>query len=199
MALPVISNVLRIACLWVDTLGTVGVRPVNVFHVHYVTGTASDAAGDVADAMATSGSDMFDVLYSGLTLTSLSVLPLDGSSATFDVPIGAVIEGGGAGGVLPQVCTVVSLHTAERGSRGRGRVYVGPMGETQVSNGTVASGSQNTMLVAWGQFHDDLLASPSGSELAIASYVHEDAHPVTNIRVDTVCGTQRRRQNQLRS
>jgi hypothetical protein len=199
MALPVIANVLRCALEWTDSGATVGVRPVNVFHVHYVTGTASDAAGDVADALATSGSDMFDVLYTGLEVNSISVLPLDGTTATFDQPIGATIAGGGAGGIVPQVCTVVSLHTAQRGSRGRGRVYVGPMGETQIADGHVSSGSANTMLVAWGQFHDDLLASPSGAELAIASYVHADAHPVTSLRIDSVLGTQRRRQNQLRS
>jgi hypothetical protein len=190
--------VLRIALQWVDT-GSVGIRPVNVFHVHYVTGTASDAAADVATALATSGDDMFDMLYTGLECSTMSVLPLDGTSATFDQPIGTAINGGGAGGVLPQVCAVVSLHTAQRGSRGRGRVYVGPVGETQISNGIINSGSQNTMLTGWGQFHDDLLASPTGTELAIASYVHTDAHPVTSIRVDSVAGTQRRRQNQLRS
>jgi hypothetical protein len=129
----------------------------------------------------------------------MKVLPLDGTSATFDTPIGAAIHGGGSGGVLPQICSVISLHTATRGARGRGRMYIGPMGETQISNGIIGSGTQNTMLTGWGDFHDDLLTKTSGTELAIASYKHGDVHPVINLRVDGVAGTQRRRQNQLRS
>jgi hypothetical protein len=73
------------------------------------------------------------------------------------------------------------------------------MGETQLSNGIVASSSVSAMVGAWADFHDDLIAASTSPELSIASYQHSDAHPVINIRVDNVAGTQRRRQDQLRS
>jgi hypothetical protein len=54
------------------------------------------------------------------------------------------------------------------------------------------------MLSAWGSFVNDInVASPS-VQLVVASYKYADAHDVTNIRIDKVLGTQRRRQNQLR-
>src|SRR5215831_12666617 len=135
MALPVIPGVFRITLPWQDLTTSVGVKPVNVINVQSTTGTVSQVGSTVATALQAHGSAMFDTLYSLLTLTNIEVLPLDGISAKLDVPITSPFGGGGGGGVLPQVATVVSLHTTFRGSRGRGRVYVGPMGEGQVGNG----------------------------------------------------------------
>lgn len=198
MALPVINGVFRISLPWQDLTSVVGVRPVNVFHVHSTTGTASNVGTLVAGQLVAHGSAMYDTLYTALTLTNIEVLPLDGVSAKSDVAVGTPFGGGGSGGVLPQVATVVSLHTTQRGSRGRGRQYVGPMGETQVTNGLVASGSLSTMLAAWSAFATALKAGSPVTELVIASYKHASFQEVTNFRIDSVCGTQRRRQNQLR-
>jgi hypothetical protein len=198
MALPVIADTFRISLPWQDLGSTVGIRPVNVLHVHSATGTTSAVSSAVELALSSHGVAMFDTLYTGLTLPTIEVLPLDGTSATHDQAVTTPPHGGGSGGVLPQVATVVSLHTPQRGSQGRGRVYVGPMGETQVSNGLVASASITTMLAGWAAFISDLAGGSPPAELVVASYKHATQHPVTSHRIDTVCGTQRRRQNQLR-
>jgi hypothetical protein len=196
--LPVIANTYRFTLPWLDSTHVVGVQPVNVLHFRATSGTVSSISGVVETALNAHGSLMFDVIYTGLSLQSMEVLPLDGSSATFVAAVSPSVVGGGSGGVVPNCATVVSLHTGQRGSRGRGRVYVGPMGETQIDNGTVVATSQANMLSAWGSFVNDInVASPS-VQLVVASYKYADAHDVTNIRIDKVLGTQRRRQNQLR-
>ena len=198
MSLPVITNVFRITLPWTDVGTTVGVSPINVLHVHSTTGTASTVGAAINTALGAHGNAMFDTLYTGLDLTNIEVLPLDGVSAKLDVSISPTVHGGGSGGVLPQVATVVSLHTTLRGSKGRGRCYVGPMGETQVTNGHVASASQTTMGAAWIAFLAALKAGSPVCELVIASYKHASDQEVIAVRIDDVCGTQRRRQNQLR-
>ena len=191
-----IADTYRVTLPWQDVGVTVGVKPVNVLHVHNPTAIASSVATDIATVLAAHAAAMFDTLYTGLTLPGIVVLPLDGVSSEIEEAVSGSPHGGGSGGVLPAVATVVSLHTAQRGSRGRGRVYVGPMGETQVSNGSVAGASLSTMLAGWGAFQGGLAAL--GSDFCVASYKHADQHPVSSIRLDTLCGTQRRRQNQLR-
>ena len=187
----------RIALNWVDT-GSVGVRPVNVFHVRAASATVSDIASVVGGALGTNGNSVFNNLYTGLEITSIQILPLDGTSAASDWNLPSTVHGSGAGGVLPQTCQVVSFHSAQRGSRGRGRMYIGPVGETQVNNGLITGSSQTTPLAGFGDFVDDMNADTPSTQLVVASYLHSDAHDVTNIRVDTVTGTQRGRVDQLR-
>src|SRR5215831_2671331 len=198
MPLPVISGVYRVSIPWQDLGTSVGVRPVNVLHIEALSGPASTVATNIASALSAHGSAMFDTLYTGLTMETIQVLPLDGTSAAIDEVVPGTVGGGGSGGVLPQVCTVVSLKTATRGSRGRGRVFVGPMGETQVSNGVVATASLSTMGAAWPAFQSALVAASPSMGLVVASYEHGSAAPVTSFRIDTIVGTQRRRVNQLR-
>jgi hypothetical protein len=197
--LPVITGVYRISCEFEDTNLAVGVIPVNVFHVRSASGTASAVGTLVAAQLSSHGALMFDPLYTGLFLNSIEVLPLDGSTAQFPVAVSPHFQGGGSGGVVPAAAAVVSLHSTQRGSRGRGRVYVGPLGETQYNNGSLASTSQSNMLTAWGQFVNGLNSGTPSTQLVIASYKHADAHDVSTIRIDTVTGTQRRRLNQLRA
>lgn len=196
--LPTINGVFRITLPWTDVGSTVGISPINVFHVHSATGTASTVGTAVNTQLAAHGNAMVDTLYTGLDLTSMEVLPLDGISAKLDVTVSPTVHGGGSGGVLPQVATVVSLHTTLRGSKGRGRMFVGPMGETQTNNGHVASASATTMGPAWLAFMSGLKAGSPVCELVIASYKHASFQEVVAVRIDDVCGTQRRRQQQLR-
>lgn len=198
MPLPVIPNCYRIALPWQDLGGSVGVRPVNVIHVSSIGSTASAVGSVVAAELVLHGNLMFDVLYTGLTLPSINVLALDGVSAGVDVAVSPSTHGGGGGGVLPQVAAVVSFHTGHRGSQGRGRCYVGPMGETQVDNGHVTPVSAGNMLTAWQAFQTGLNAAIPNCTHGVASYKHAAFYPITNLRLDSVCGTQRRRQNQLR-
>lgn len=130
--------------------------------------------------------------------TTLDIIKLDGSSATFTYTLPTVIQGNQGGEYSPASCAVVSMHTAQRGPRGRGRKYVGPIVEGKMTDGSLNVDAVGEMQDAWdlllGQWN-----SPAGDlRLGIASYVHSDFHPVTSARVDGVLGTQRRRQDRLR-
>ena len=196
MPLPTISNVYRVATEF--TPGGTGVTPVNVFHVR-ASGTDALTMGAVLnDALGPSSADMWQFMYTGISASSIKVQKLDGVSAAIDFPLDASIEGGGSGGVLAGICAVLSLHTARVGARGRGRMYIGPCGETQISNSTLDPSDQSTMLAAWSDFIDALNGSSPSTQLVVASYKHADANDVTNIRVDNVVGQQRRRNDQLR-
>ena len=172
---------------------------MNVFHVRSATGTAS-TIGPLLDTQLTAhGSSMFNALYTGNSLSGIEILPLDGVSTTFLQSVTGPVLGSGSGGILPGFSQVLSLHTNQRGSRGRGRMFIGPVGETQVNDGSMSAGTNATTLSAWGAFITAISGGSPATDLVVASYLHADAHDVQTIRVDTVCGMQRRRQNQIRT
>jgi hypothetical protein len=194
--LPTITDVYRVTLLWSLVSG---VRPVNVFHVRKASSTASDVADDVEAAIVAgfTPQNMFRPMGSGYTLESFEVLPLDGTSTTFQrnmLPHG--ITGGSSGEIIPQAAGVISLKTDQRGARGRGRMYLGPTTEGSDDAGILNSAIASATLTGWGNFIASLTAA--ACPLVIASYLHVDAHDVVNVRVDSVVGTQRRRANQLR-
>jgi len=115
-----------------------------------------------------------------------------------DVAVAPVSVGGGTGETIVQGCALVSLHTAQRGSRGRGRVYLGPITEGKQADGTLVAASQIQTLDAWAAWQENMLSATPSIELGVASYTHADFHPVTSIRVDSIIATQRRRLDQLR-
>lgn len=190
--LPVIPDVFRVSFEFPVNLG---VTPSNVIHIFSLTGTE----GDVGTAMvANAQANMFVGMSQAYDCLLLNILKLDGSSATvpFTVPTGT-FKGTQAGSdQMPQVAALVSLHTAQRGPRGRGRVYVGPQTETNITNGTFNATPQGQMSTAWSNF----VAGMAGDDfpMVVASYTHADANEVTSLHVDSICATQRRRLDQLR-
>lgn len=194
--LPTIANTFRVTLDWTTQHG---IRPVNVFHVHSASSDVLAIGADIQNAMVVpSPLALFKCMQSDFTIPSFSILPLDGSTATVTIAASGQGGGGGSGQLVPAAAGVVSFHTAQRGARGRGRMYVGPCTETVISDGALDTTVQTQMLSAWGDF---LTALPTGTEgvtMVVASYVHADQHAITNIRVDTLIGTQRRRQDQLR-
>ena len=194
--LPVITNVFRVTLPWQSASQVV--KPVNVFHVRTTSASLSAIGTLLAGQLAAHGGDMFNALYTGYTLPSIEILPLDGVTTTYLQAVTGMTAPSGSGGVLPALAQVVSFHTTQRGSRGRGRLYCGPVGETQVNDGSMNSTTNATTLGGWQAFITGISGGTPSTNLVVASYVHADAHDVTSIRVDTVCGTQRRRQNQLR-
>jgi hypothetical protein len=196
MPLPIIDRVYRIVAPFAG--GPSDVSPVNVFHVRALTGIASAVGSLVASAISGRGGNMWKSLYGGASCSSIMVQPLDGHTAAFPVPVITPASGTGSGDRLHGLATVVSLHTTQVGARGRGRVYIGPLGETQVVNDQMDPTVQSSMLAGWGNFINDLNAGTPSTQLVVASYKHADAHDVTTVRVDNYVGVQRRRIDRLR-
>ena len=190
MPLPVIADTYRVTFEWTRYAG---VMPRNVIHVRVNTGTVAEVgAGVVAELK----SAMFDDMSQNHVLPTISVLKLDGTSAASQFGVPTAVHGGSSStDFIAQGCTVVTLHTDLRGPAHRGRVYVGPIVETQQTQGILNDTA--TTKGAWEQFRDALFDN-HGLHLNVASYKHATQRDVTDILVNRVVSTQRRRANQLR-
>jgi hypothetical protein len=193
MPLPTIANVFRVRLLW---SAHAGVTPVNVFHVRASGADEEDIFNQVEGELL---GNQFGCMNQNYTINAIGVTPLDGASAetvfTLGTPLAAT---GGTGEQSPQVAVVVSLHTTQRGARGRGRLYLGPVVEVSQVNGALDSGDRTAMQTAWESFVSGLAGGAIATLLGVASYTHSDFHDLKSLSVQSVLGTQRRRQDQLR-
>lgn len=199
MALPVISDIFRCTLNW-STGG--GVTPRNVLHVSNASATEAQVGTSLKTVLENASYDveLWGCLNAANVLQSLDIIKLDGSSASITTTMTPGVVKGGAvtGDVIPQACGVVSFHTSQRGPRGRGRIYIGPIMETQQAGGILLGTTVTSMQTAWTNFLTSLAGAAVPIPLQVASYVHADAHAVTSASVDTIIGTQRRRLDQLR-
>lgn len=194
MALPVIAHVRRVAINW---LPQNGVTPRNVFHVRSDIEDEAAIAGFLDDAFqAGTGSDhMFHAMFGAYVARSITVTPLNGTSPGTDYSV-ADINADGSGDQAPALAAVVSFKTAQKGPRGRGRMFVGPIGEGAQGGGGLETAEITTMLAGWQDFIDSLTGN--SIDFGVASYTHHDFNVVTSHRIDFLLGTMRRRQDQLR-
>jgi hypothetical protein len=155
---------------------------------------------------------------SGHGIYELQITPLDGTSATITYPVTGANWSGtiGTGDFSPATAAVVSLKTATRGRRARGRIYIPFQQE-----GNMNSGSATTATTAAQSAWDTFRAAMSTSlyPMVVATYGHSlhkhkdtstgiitmtpvtwppDSYPVTSTTVEGVFGTQRRRQSRMR-
>lgn len=193
MPLPVIANVYRCALHWTNNAGAIA---VNVLHVQKAS---SNEDAILVELDTHVDSDMWFPISSDFHVDKVTIIKLDGTSAgkEFSPITPANWDGGLAGTWSPQVAALVRLGTAQRGARGRGRVFLGPCAEAATADGSWQSDSNRAACeTAWKDFNDDLTAD--GFTFGIASYKHADFHAITNVRVPSVLATQKDRQNRLR-
>lgn len=186
---PVIADLFKVELKWNPYQG---VKPTNRLHFHSAAGTVSQLAAAL-EAHLTAG--MFDPMSTGQTLTTFGITPLDGTTAEQEFTW-AGIAGAATGEIIPQGAAIVSLRTLQRGPRGRGRVYVGPVVEGEVING--ALGDAATLQAAWIAFQAAMFAAAGAWVFEVATYKHLTSNTVTTIIADPLIGTQRRRMDQLR-
>jgi hypothetical protein len=198
MTLPVINDVFRCTILWQGSGGILTLNPRNVIHVSAPSLNEGDVADNLGNAMQTARAANEPLLVgsSSWIANAVDVLKLDGSSATqtLAMPHPWVMNSGGD--YSPASAAVISLHTGQRGARGRGRFFCGPVAEGKMVNGRLLTADMTDMATGWGILISQLASL--GSPLVVASYKHADAHVVTSHRIDQILGTQRRRQDQLR-
>lgn len=192
--LPTITNVVRVDFPW--NTGA-GVAPHNTIHLITGEDDLDQIGADLGAAFDAATNNPWAFLYSGYSLDNVLLTPLNGTSAGQVVELGTTIEGSGSGGLIPASAAVLSFRTTQRGPRGRGRIYLGPIGEASQADGIVASNTRTETIAAWNEVKASLAASTSLADLAVASYVHSEAGVVTSISMRTQAGTLRRRQNQL--
>lgn len=190
--LPIIADVYRTALFWTNGAGQ---HSVNVMHIHAPSSTPSAVAAALDANVVAS---MWTYVSSGFVQEELTVTKLDGSTATFQLATsGAKWTGGNAGDLIPAVSSIVSLRTGQRGRSHRGRLFLGPVGETLFTNGTFTGGAtlSNTQ-AAWTAFLSAM--SAAGFAIAVASYTLASFTLVSTALVEQTAATQRRRQTRLR-
>lgn len=192
--LPVIGNCVRVAMQW---NASAGVRPVNVFHL--ITASTDESA--IRDALDAAWQDAttnpWAPLHTSFNTVDYLITLLDGTSAGQVIPSIDDPAGSSTGGMSPAIAAVLSFHTPQRGPRGRGRLYLGPMGEADYDNGLVGGTLRTETVAAWNEVNESLADSPIAASLGVASYVHAEVNGVTSISMRQQLGTMRRRQDQL--
>lgn len=192
--LPVIADVIRCDLKWPNISG---VAPHSTFHISTDVDDLEQIATELGNAYDAIDDSPFQLLYSGYTVNQVFLTPLDGTTAGQAFPLGTSFAGDSTGGILPNVCGVMSFRTERRGPQGRGRMYLGPVGEGDISDGRIDSGTLTATVQGWKDFNDELVASPVNAAMVVASYKHSAAYTVTSMSMRTAAGTMRRRQNQL--
>lgn len=185
--IPTITDVWRVTLNWGIAHG---VAPRNV--LHFSAPGLTDA--DIATALDANFTDeMWACVQQDWAFTTVDLLKLDGTSATRTEAVSA--QGSlTSGDWIVGAAGVISARTPQRGSRGRGRVYLGPLAESQLTNGLIPNVS--TKLAAWEAFR--VAMQGDGVPWVVASYVHADSHAVTSVQMDQIPGMVRRRNDQLR-
>jgi len=168
--LPVINGVFRVALNW--THAATGQSAENVIHISDIGGSSNAVAAEL-DSRAVA--DMWLSANSQASVKSLSITPLDGTSATIDYLMtqDGRWAGDGTDGFLPAVATIVKFNSAMRGRANNGRLFIPFTDEGKVTDGFVP---------------------------CVASYLVGSAHEsdIVQVTVEEVLGTQRRRQGRLR-
>jgi len=190
--LPVIPDVFRVVLEW-NAHG--GVSPVNVLHFFADGATSAQVAGVIADHIT---SDMFSVVGQDFTLDTIAITPLDGSTATTHHSLGVGVAGQATGQAMLNMAACLNFGTTQRGSRGRGRVFLGPITESVNTGENNWDGAQRTDLRNdWAAFITACGTDSPSVVLGVASYAHGDFHIITSLTPDTLLRSCKSRLNQL--
>jgi hypothetical protein len=193
--LPVIADCFRVTINWQELNG---VTPRNVLHVSSTSSNVDDIADsfDLAVKNSLPSHNPWECMSSSRVAPTFDILPLDGTSVSSTHTFTETPVGIGGGQEVYQAAAVVSLQTARRGPRGRGRQFIGPCCEDTINSGH--NGDVSGMQDGWDFLLDQLVIQDPILQLVVASYKHADMNVVTAARVDSILGTMRRRQNQIR-
>lgn len=183
--LPVIPDVFRATLNWRSSSGR------NAHNVMHFQAPSLDSLG-VATALTTHiKRAMWDWTSGTYLITTIDVIPLDGTTAGVTQPTGEGLPftGGGQGEAIVQVAGIVKFTTGHRGRSGRGRIYIPAVGEGEQNAGVMIDVA--TVQTAWQVFQNDM--SDALCPMVVASYKDVAAREIINITAESICATQRRR------
>src|SRR6476469_2268917 len=119
---------------------------LSAFYVFFLTGYAcSNTLADTAD-----------------------YTPLDGTSGAVSLPLATAGAGVAAGTLPPEVAEVLTIRTADRGRRARGRVFLPAISTGNIADGQLPAVVTNAIVAASATLM--AAAVVSGWELGVASY-----------------------------
>lgn len=208
--LPEILGVVRASVTGVTSRGS---KWANILHFRYGTVPAvpTDAQLDTLDTKlkqlytgtyAPGGTRISEHCHNATSFAQAAYTRLDALSPTYIKSWG--LFGNDATEMGPPASSVcVSLYTAKRGKRYRGRCYLPPFSEGQVTAGQLAAAAQTGQIAQWNNFLVDI----PGSQwwLVVATYGHSidkhgvehtwtpEANNVSRIAINQKLDTQRRR------
>lgn len=211
--LPVIGGVVRAS---VQGICPSGQPWVNVWHFQYANGASAPGSVEIG-ALDTqfykfyggpglsTGQPVMASCKSTCSIQQIAYTPLDGVSNTLTFSHALNGSAGSALSTPSEVAMVLTLRTALRGRRNRGRVYLPPFGnDFWDTNGFLStSGLVATKLITqWTALQG--LINPLQWTHVVASYGHGTANgvpttwapyatPITNVTMDTKADAQRRR------
>lgn len=193
MALPVITDVWRCTLLWRATSGTPSQICRTVVHV--------SAPGKTAATLKTAFDGAWQAnqtawLPNSYSLLRYDFLKLDGTSPTTSLTPASPIAGQNTGESIIAAAALVKVQTAVRGPKARGRWFLPFVSEAKQAAGSLDSTTVSNMQTAWSGWRTALIAA--GVTPGVASYTHSEFNASTALVVETLLGTQRRRQQTLR-
>jgi hypothetical protein len=191
--LPILAGVTRTALNYTFAPGGTA---TNVIHIFSALDPVS-LADLIEDSVPTTGSAMWAPMSSSARLSSLDLLPLDGTTATYTRELDTLSQyyGQGGGPAMLAVAALVRVQTATRGRSNQGRIFIPFVGESVYDNGRILSSPVDDCTNGWNEFRDNLLAGDAN--VVVASYKHRDAHEATSFSCRVKAATQRRRQERL--
>lgn len=190
MPLPVIPDVYQVVLNWSNA--NAPRDAANTLHFLDTVGTQT-VANLNADIEASVGAIQWQAVTASARVNAMRITPLDGATAgtTFVVAAAAKWTGGGGVDAILQGSQVVSLKSAQRGPRGRNRVFLPWVAEDRQVNGTIDGVVTGNVAGAWATFTSTMLAA--GWQLVAVSALHNEANDVINLSVSSAMKTQRRR------
>lgn len=189
--LPVIAGVVRAAFNWETPEGG---HAVNVMHFDVSGATVADL---VTALSANVTPPMFNYGENNVVAHTVSITPLDGTTATSDHPISGWNGQRDPGdGSTPSLCALLKFTGATRGRSHRGRAFLPYVADVAHSYGHLASTVVTNMQAPWTTWLAAMLAD--NVPLVVASYKLATADLVDIVTVESACATQRRRQSRLR-
>jgi hypothetical protein len=191
--LPVIPDVFRVALTWNDTSGPTA---ANVMHVRAPTMTPDQI---YAAMQANNSAGMWVHTHLNARIVRVDITPLGSIGSTYTYTPANDVKWRGAQDadqVIPNLASILKLSTAKRGKFYRGRLFLPFVVEAITVNGKMLETSRNTQGAAWAAWIQAM--STAGAQLGVASYTLAEFNPVATFSIQSVFGTQRRRQSRLR-
>lgn len=191
--LPVISGVTRTALNYLDDNGNTATNVIHIFSAM----SPPDVADLIEASIPTTGSAMWGPMSSNTRLNSLDLLPLDGSTATYNRVVApeAWVYGQGGGAPILAVAALVKVQTPVRGRRTQGRIFIPFVGEGVYSSGRIDATPVEDCTNGWNEFQANLIDGLA--TIGVASYRNRDFVEATTFTCLDKCATQRRRQSRL--
>jgi hypothetical protein len=191
--LPVIADTFRCALNWETTNAQ---HAVNVIHIR-APGKTVDEIGPGLQAAVSH--DMWVAVHEAASVTSIDVLPLDGSGVGVEFLPTDETPWTGTGGLdfIPAVSCLIKYTTLLRGRSFRGRQFLPFVSEEASVNGFLLDTAQATMQTDWDAWLVNLNAA--GFQPVVASYSLAVAHTIQVAKVESALATQRRRQERVRA